>query len=163
LVFSFNKFTKEHLFLPILFNLLSTCTSMSCLFNSLGRIVGVDPTQVRHDICEYMSTNPSFYDDGTRAETVVEWTTGGTIDTYVRDMRKASTWGSALEIRSFCDMTGIPVYVYDMRSSPPQRISFVPVHGHNHDHDQASTTAPEPIHLWYNGFHYEPLTSPPPL
>lgn len=121
---------------------------MSCLFESLGRLTGYEPSRMRAGLCNYLSSDPVLYSDGTRASQVVVWESGArNLDDYVRRMRSSSTWGGAIEIKAFVDWSAIPVVVYDTRRKPWQAIRFT--------HNQPASR--HCLRLAWNGAHYEPL------
>lgn len=119
---------------------------MSCLFNSLGSLLNVDPAQLRQDVCDYFAKNPVVFDDGTRASDVLEWESDLPASVYVTRMRDARTWGGGPEIFAVCELTGTPVYVHDSRDLR-KVIEFVP----------QRCRSRRGLHVEYNGFHYEPL------
>lgn len=117
---------------------------MSCLFISLGRLVGHDPTALREMICEFMQQNPSIL-AGETVETVVGWTYGVPVNEYIREMRSTSTWGSALEIKSFCEIFGARVIVHNIADNN-KIIEFLP-----------TTWRGATMYISWNGTHYEPI------
>jgi hypothetical protein len=117
---------------------------MSCLFRSLGSLVGKDADALRNDICDFLDRNPRLIDD-VDAKAVVEWESGMPIHDYVRRMRQRSTWGGGIEIAAFVNMTGHPVVVQDLRTQ--RHIAFHP--------PNPSRTA-RTLHISWNGCHYEP-------
>lgn len=122
---------------------------MSCLFNSLGRLCGQDPTQLRLRICDYLETNPKLM-EGANASAVIEWESNQTMPDYVRQMRSTSTWGGATEIAAFVNMMGKAVVVVDLRSN--KNITFLP----------KSRRLPkkiETLFISWTGAHYEPIKS----
>lgn len=123
---------------------------MSCLFHSLGSLIGRNADEVRQDIVSFIETNPDLMGDGVDAAKVVEWESGQDLRTYVRSMRQRFTWGGALEITAFVHMTGWAVVVHDIRRRPPRTIDFV-----------SSSSPPSRrrlrLHISWNGGHYEPL------
>ena len=121
---------------------------MSCLFHSLGSLIGRNADDVRQDIVSFIETNPDLMGDGIDAAKVVEWESGQDLGTYVRSMRQRFTWGGALEITAFVHMTGWAVVVHDIRRCPPRTIDFV-----SSVHHPPSRQ----LHISWNGSHYEPL------
>lgn len=78
---------------------------MSCLFNSLASLVQQDPVQLRAEICAFLESNPPMMDD-IKADSIVHWENGQSMDDYLRDMRQSQTWGGAIELKAFTQMTG---------------------------------------------------------
>ncbi len=123
---------------------------MSCLFNSLASLIQQDPAQLRADICAFLESNPAMMDD-IKADTIVHWENGQSMQDYVRGMRQSHTWGGAIEVKAFTQMTGLGVVVVDLRSG--KYIEFVP--------PSTPTTRPPHVHrrlyVTYTGSHYEPF------
>jgi len=119
---------------------------MSCLFNSIGQLVGEDPTRLRHDICDYLGSHPGLW-EGQSIETIVGWTSDMKLADYVAAMRSTSTWGGALEIRCFTEMTGYRVVVHNLMDG--KTIEFVPS-GRSMGHRRT-------LHISWTGNHYEGL------
>lgn len=115
---------------------------MSCLFQSLGQLVGEDPTKLRQDICDFIARNENLM-EGIDAAKIVEWESQQSLDDYVRGMRATSTWGGAIEISAFVNMLNVPVTVVDLRSE--KRIEFKP----------KRRTRKRPLCITWNGSHYE--------
>ena len=127
---------------------------MSCLFQSLGRLVNRDPGELRGEICEYLEGNPDLIGDGTTAATVVQWESERALNDYCRSMRLSSTWGGAVEIAAFVNMTGKAVVVHDIcgaNREGPREIMFEPTGR------RRSRRRREVLHISWNGCHYEPL------
>jgi hypothetical protein len=119
---------------------------MSCLFYAIGRLTGHDGHDVRRMICDELETNPQLYQDGTRAAEAVTWLEHQPLAAYVETMRLSSTWGGALEIKVWSDLTSTPVNVHDLTCHPRRVITFLP---RQQQH--------EPIALSWNGGHYEAI------
>lgn len=119
---------------------------MSCLFNSIGQLVGEDPTRLRHLICDYLGNHPGVW-EGQSIQTIVGWTSDMKLSDYVAAMRSTSTWGGALEIRAFTEMTGYGVVVHNLMDG--KTIEFVPSR-RNAGHRRR-------LHISWSGNHYEPL------
>lgn len=76
---------------------------MSCLFESLGKSVNINPTELRKIICDYIDTNPKLLDDLT-AEQVIFFTENVPLVRYTSRMRHSHAWGGAIEIKAFCEL-----------------------------------------------------------
>lgn len=89
---------------------------MSCLFNSLGALVGEAPHAVRLRICDWLVSDPEIMED-LSASVVISVESGGRQDLsgYVARMRSPATWGGAIEIRSFVHLWRRPVRVWVIR------------------------------------------------
>ena len=112
---------------------------MSCLFASLGHYVGKTADEVRRYICDYLSRHPDLMDDD------VSWLPEGTsLERYIDHMQRPDTWGSAVEIKAFCDMSRRCVVVHDTRTNPPTPMTFVP----------SRRPRGESLELLWDGGHY---------
>ena len=112
---------------------------MSCLFNSLSKFVNMSPEQLRSSICNYIKNNNNLFDD-VKMEEVISWETNMKFNDYVDMMEKKSTWGGAIEIKSFCEMFNIVVIVI----LNDRKIEFIP----------SSKCTDKVIYLNYTGNHY---------
>jgi hypothetical protein len=89
---------------------------MSCLFQSLAYFVkyngnGVSDNEMRSIICDYLRSNPDILGD-TKVSDITNWESGKTLEDYVSNMENTSSWGTALEIKAFCDIFGVKVNVH---------------------------------------------------
>jgi hypothetical protein len=75
---------------------------MSCLFESLACFVGSTADGLRNEICDFLQTDPVLYDDVRVSHLLDDAETPSDLRRYVHEMRKPTTWGSALEIECFC-------------------------------------------------------------
>jgi hypothetical protein len=62
---------------------------MSCLFQSLGHLTGLDPTTLRDRICNFILENKELM-EGVDTAKVVEWESRQSLEEYVRHMRSTS-------------------------------------------------------------------------
>jgi len=112
---------------------------MSCLFNSLSKFVNMSPHDLRLSICHYIKSNNNIFED-IKNEDVISWETNLNLNDYVNMMEKNTTWGGAIEIKSFCEMFKVVVIVvYNDR-----KIEFIP----------SSKCTDNIIYLNYTGNHY---------
>jgi hypothetical protein len=85
---------------------------------------------------------------GVKARDVVGWESAEDLESYVAHMRHSSTWGGAMEIKAFTDMTGMVVVVHDLQRQG-REIRFLP---------RGLLLRPtEELHVSWNGHHYEPV------
>lgn len=118
---------------------------MSCLFNSLSyHTKNYTSPQLRTMICDYLQTDPILIEDKNFSSLLGS---KQKLNSYVKNMRSPHTWGGAYEIRAFCEIFQVIVYV--RTSSHRRDIEFRP-HELNIDH-------PKIVRIDWNGFHYEPL------
>ncbi len=116
---------------------------MSCLFKSLSHFVnGVDENHLRYIICDFLQKNPILFDN-VSVNDVVNWRDNIKLNDYINNMKNTNTWGSAIEISSFCNIFNSTVIVhYNGR-----KIEFLP----NNKNSKYI------CNISYNGNHYEPL------
>ena len=127
---------------------------MSCLFDSIGHLIQCDPLLLREKVCDYLASNPKWFDDGTHVEDVLKWQLGDhSPETYIRNMRNVSTWGSSNEIRAICDLVGAPIVVHNVRDDPPTEIEFLPL--------RPKYRKRKALHISWSGGHYTPFPESP--
>lgn len=119
---------------------------MSCLFQSLGRLIHRDPRLLRQQICDFLTSNPSLLPDGTRAAEIMKWESEKEAETYIREMRSTSVWGGAIEIKAFCECFRYNVHVLDVTQRPAQTIRFY-----------CDNSIERTITIRWSGNHYEPV------
>jgi hypothetical protein len=119
---------------------------MSCLFNSLGALVGENPQAIRGRICDWLTGDPALMED-LSASIVVSVESGKILESYVERMRSPATWGGAIEIRSFVQLWRRPVRVWAIRSR--RWIEFPLAVG--------VEAAGSECCLSWTGWHYEPM------
>jgi hypothetical protein len=124
---------------------------MSCLFRSLSSfILEIDATSLRRMITDYMETDPVLYDDQKLSD-ILRFEPGSpTLPRYIARMRLSSTWGGAIETKTFCNMFNAVVLVKVLRDG--RTIEFRP--------SSDTSEPPHPFWISWNGSHYEPLPSP---
>ena len=91
---------------------------MSCLFNSLGRLLEIQPTTLRHQICDFIISHPDAKWDGTKISDWIQWVAGDqykTIQQYIAEMRNLNKWGGAPEIAICCMIYDISIEVINYR------------------------------------------------
>lgn len=116
---------------------------MSCLFNSLGRILSMDTDKCRQSICNYLESGQPII-DGMKTEDILRLDRSN----YISKMRQSSTWGGAIEIQAACNIWSKRIIVMNHRSgSNEPNIEFLPVNG------KVDNT----IYLSWTGGHYEPV------
>jgi hypothetical protein len=113
---------------------------MSCLFKSLSfYIKGMNEHTLRNQICDYLSTNTSIFDN-IDVNQITGWESNMNYLEYVSNMRKETTWGGSLEIKCFCNIFNIVVVVHHRN----RQIEFLP-----------NTSNPiGKINIGYTGNHY---------
>ena len=58
---------------------------MSCLFISLGKLLKVDSTKLRQQICDFIISNPNATWNGTKIHDWIEWVAGDEYKTIDND------------------------------------------------------------------------------
>lgn len=110
---------------------------MSCLFDSLAPTVGLHSKILRQLITRYLSLNPEIY-SGTRISELLDGSGFSNPSSYAHDMSQSATWGSAFEIKAFCNLFRKDVHV----------------HYHGKIIDFIVPNSKEIVELKYNGSHY---------
>lgn len=122
---------------------------MSCLFDSLSTYTSLDSTELRHQIVQYLSTNPVLMDDVTFSD-VAGWE-GAPHEEYIRSMRQETTWGGGIEIRAFANLFRMNVNVHIPQNQ--RTIEFI---GKDHESTNTEKTLPTVNILW-TGNHFVPV------
>jgi hypothetical protein len=117
---------------------------MSCLFNSLGRLLDIPTNTVRQTICDYLQANKPIL-DGMSTQDVLAMERAD----YITHMRNSSVWGGAIEIQAATNIWNTRVIVQNRRDARnPRPIEFVPIQS------EPSTT----LTVYWTGGHYEPVS-----
>ena len=123
---------------------------MSCLFDSLEYFLKISSKDIREKICDYLENSNQLV-DGLDTKDLLEIES----EDYIRKMRKKSTWGGGIEIKSACNIWNLRIIVINLRNSKSSSldksnpwIEFIP----NNNDSKIST-----IFLSWNGYHYEPV------
>lgn len=120
---------------------------MSCLFRSLSAFVNmVSEDELRQIICNYLEQNPKIMDDLSLKD-ILNIDGMDTAD-YVRSMRHNSTWGSALEIKAFCNIYNVGVVVRIVQNG--RDVVFKPS-------SMEEATCLNAVMIEWTGNHYEPV------
>lgn len=88
---------------------------MSCLFDSFSEYLRIQERKnissysLRQQICDYLHTDPIMLDDHTTKLSELLKTTS--LNSYIANMRRSGTWGSAFEINAFCNLYHVKVNV----------------------------------------------------
>ena len=118
---------------------------MSCLFRSLASFINnVSEVDLRKMITDYLQTDPIIVSPDQKLSDILK-VDNIQLNDYVELMRKEYTWGSAIEIKAFCDMFQSKVIVHLQSSG--KTIEFYP---------NNNIIRCEFIIHW-DGGHYEPV------
>jgi hypothetical protein len=122
---------------------------MSCLFRSIGALIGSSEAAVRADIVAFLSANLDSLYLGVPWRRWIQWQ-GTDLDTlpeaYLQQMQLPRTWGGAMEITAASQCFGIDVVV--VNCSGKKVADFCQSEGRK---------APRRLLLQWSGCHYVPL------
>lgn len=72
---------------------------MSCLFQSIGELIGKTHQNTRKEICDYMQSHLEHEHQGMRLKDWIRWQLHSTNPhQYIQQMRQPSVWGGAMEL-----------------------------------------------------------------
>ena len=118
---------------------------MSCLFDSIGHLLGLTGSHVRSCICDYLEKNGKLM-DGIETHTILDIEAGQS-NSYIHEMRKPYTWGGGIEIQSACNIWSVRIVIQNRRNHEHKHIEFIPSNSkYNHT-----------LVMYWTGAHYEPL------
>lgn len=118
---------------------------MSCLFNSLGRLLDIPTNDMRQIICDYLAANKPIMDGMSTADIVALES-----PQYIANMRNSHVWGGAIEIQAAVNHWNIRILVENRRDGKSP-IEFLPLHG----------SPTKILTIYWTGGHYEPVSSVP--
>ena len=116
---------------------------MSCLFNSIGKLLDKNPQVLRNEICDYLQANNKLI-DGLDTKAILKMESMN----YVRNMRRPSSWGGAIEIQCACNICNCRINVLNIRERPQRTIEFIPSNG----------KIERTLNISWTGGHYEPIS-----
>jgi hypothetical protein len=121
---------------------------MSCLFRSIGNLIGEPHPAVRKAICDYMHANIDTDYDGMPLGEWIQWQRqSSTPAEYIRAMRKPSEWGGATELAMAAKLYGVDIRVRDGGTNR-QLAEFL---------WREQCSARVALILQWTGVHYEPV------
>ena len=115
---------------------------MSCLFNSLSYFLNYSSNQIRQIICDYLEQNRPLI-DGLDTDFILSLDDSN----YIKNMRRSSEWGGAIEIQAACNLWNLRIIVHNISGRRRSKIEFLPI----------SNNYVYTIQLTWTGNHYEPL------
>lgn len=119
---------------------------MSCLFRSLAFFLkNINTDELREIITDYISKDPVLIEPNIKLSTLLSLD-NKRLNDYTESMSRSSTWGGAIEIKTFCEIFKIKVYVLVIEEG--RYIEFIPSREENNGNI---------IKISWNGYHYEPL------
>jgi hypothetical protein len=124
---------------------------MSCLFNSLGHLLGQSGTTVRKRLVDYTSTHLDDQHQGMTIREWIAWQGNGNnehdnISRYLQTMRSSSTWGGAMELAMATRCYCVDILVVNERRKVVAEFLW-----------REQCTARVRLILEWTGVHYEPL------
>ena len=127
---------------------------MSCLFRSLSFFISnTNENQLREIIVNFLENDPVLIFPKTKASEIIPIEfPNETLENYVRKMKKTHTWGGAIEIKAFCELFKMKVFVKVLKNS--DNIEFIPSYW---TEDNCTINKSRQIKISWNGFHYEPI------
>ena len=87
---------------------------MSCLFNSLGKLLEINSDELRNNICDFIIKNSHLTWNDTKLQDWIKMVAGDrftTFHNYIKQMRNRSEWGGAPEIAVCCMMYDVSIEV----------------------------------------------------
>ena len=118
---------------------------MSCLFNSLSYFIeNISSDQLRKIICDYLLSNPKMMEN-IDARSITNWECDMSLESYVEKMKNTNVWGGGIEIKAFCEIFNLSVFV---KLHDGKFIEFLP---------SSINEKTESIQVYYTGNHYEPI------
>lgn len=117
---------------------------MSCLFNSVGSLIGRDPQMVRQEVADFLSNNKQLNLNDMVLEDWIKFSQENTesVDDYIRSMRSSSVWGGCLEMICMTLMYNIRIHV-QLQGTDTEIV--------------VGNAANSPVRVLYNGAHYTPM------
>ena len=116
---------------------------MSCLFNSLSYHTKIYTSfQLRQLICDFLEEDPILIGESKFSQLIGN----KSLRHYIQEMRNRNTWGSAFEIKAYCEIFTVIVLVKTIQN---KFIEFLP--------SDNTITYPKKIKIEWNGYHYEPI------
>ena len=116
---------------------------MSCLFNSLGRLLNISDT--RNEICDFMENNLEQVISG---ETIRTWLSfesdDANVEKYIAGMRDRCKWGGGIELM-------IASYIYNTIIIIKQNGKIISTF------DCSANETNRYLYLKYTGSHYTPI------
>ena len=119
---------------------------MSCLFDSLSFFLKISSDNIRSKICDYLERNNILIEGIDTKDILLEESSN-----YIKNMRKSSTWGGAIEIKAAVNIWNLYIKVKNIRDKKESitDIKFIPTNGID--------SQTKKIKITWNGFHYEPV------
>lgn len=123
---------------------------MSCLFNSLGHLLGESGAIVRSSLVDYMSSHLDDLHQGMRIRDWIRWQHEGhgniNVQQYLQSMKHAHTWGGAMELAIATQCYHVDILVVNTQRHIVAEFLW-----------REGCTARYRIVLEWTGIHYEPL------
>ena len=92
---------------------------MSCLFESIGKLVCEPANVVRQKVCDYLSLNKNILDGMATCDILLLERPD-----YIKWMREPTSWGGAIEIQTCVKIWNVNIHVENIRDNS-KTIEFV--------------------------------------
>lgn len=120
----------------------------ACLFESLAKFSNRNHLELRESLCDFLEERP-ILGEYRVGDDFLKFEMGDDVDEYIKHMRNSDTWGGAIEIQAFCELTGVKVNVLALESpTNPKRSSYEHV---PKEWKQGT------LYVLYTGNHFEPI------
>lgn len=100
----------------------------NCLFESVGRTIGIDAAELRSKTIQWM-LRPDCKLHGESMSSWIEWNSGSSLKQYCEKMARNGEWGGGIELAVMSSMTSHAIVVYSKENgqSTAKRIAeFLP-------------------------------------
>ena len=95
-----------------MFSILDVPAYGNCLFEAVGRSVGIEASQLRKDACAFME-NGSNTLHGEKITDWIAWNAEAPNETYIREMKRDGTWGGGIELAILATLLEKAIVVYE--------------------------------------------------
>lgn len=120
---------------------------MSCLFQSIGKLVQQSHVHVRHKICDYMQHHLDSMHQGMTLRHWIQWQRqSSNAEQYIRNMRSTSEWGGAMELMVATKVYNADIIVVDGYGKQVAEFLL-----------RDAFTARKRMYVQWTGVHYEPV------
>ena len=120
---------------------------MSCLFQSIGKLIGRRHLNVRNDICDYMQHHLNSMHQEMTLRQWIQWQQQSpNAEHYIRNMRNTSVWGGAMELAIATKVYGVDIHVVDAYNKKVAEFLW-----------RDTFTARKRLVVQWTGVHYEPV------
>ena len=120
---------------------------MSCLFQSIGKLIQKPHIHVRNEICNYMQQHLDDVHQGMTMRQWIQWQLQSpNAERYVQNMRNPSVWGGAMELTIATKVYGVDIVVVDGHRKQVTEFLW-----------RDACTARKRLLVQWTGVHYDPI------